>query len=421
MAPAAAHDKAILLWPEASPDMAETAAQLAVYGCNVELPGSVAELLRRLGQGHARGALLDCRAAAGLSPDGARALRAGAGAVPLIGLADTGDIATRLDAVRMGCQAFLPRPLDIGLLLDTLERLGAAPLAEAGRVLVVDDSASAAALYASVLEGAGFRVKMLTDPLKVLDALQSSPPELILMDMYMPGATGEELARVIRQQDAYLSIPIVFLSAEADQTRQREAMALGGDEFLQKPIEPEHLVSAVKSRIIRYRALRGVMARDSLTGLLNHTNFKDRLRVELARAQRHGHPVSLAMVDIDHFKRVNDTWGHPAGDRVIKNLAQLLKRRLRGGDLIGRYGGEEFALALPDTPVEVARKVLEDIRGKFSCLTHGTGERSFGCTLSAGLAVTPPAHDPESIIQAADFALYAAKHGGRDRVEVNAG
>jgi PleD family two-component response regulator len=145
--------------------------------------------------------------------------------------------------------------------------------------------------------------------------------------MNMPGASGQEIAKVIRQQDAYLSIPIVFLSAESDIGRQREAMSLGGDEFLHKPIQPEHLVSAVRSRVIRYRALRALMVRDSLTGLLNHTSYKERLRAEVARAKRQNKMLSVAIIDIDHFKNVNDTYGHPAGDRVIKNLSRLLKQR----------------------------------------------------------------------------------------------
>jgi PleD family two-component response regulator len=150
-------------------------------------------------------------------------------------------------------------------------------------VLIVDDSPALVAYYAAHLTGAGFITQTVTDPMKTLEALADAPPEIILLDMNMPGASGQELARVIRQQDAYLSIPIVFLSAESDVGRQREAMSLGGDEFLQKPIEPEHLISAVRSRIIRYRALRALMVRDSLTGLLNHTSYKERLRAEVTR------------------------------------------------------------------------------------------------------------------------------------------
>jgi len=272
------------------------------------------------------------------------------------------------------------------------------------------------AFYAAHLSAAGFVTQTLTDPMQALDALADSPPELILLDMNMPGASGQELARVIRQQDAYLSIPIVFLSAESDVGRQREAMSTGGDEFLQKPIEPEHLISAVKSRVIRYRALRALMVRDSLTGLLNHTSFKERLRAEVARARRLGKTLSVGLIDLDHFKRVNDSHGHPAGDRVIRNLSRLLRQRLRGADVIGRYGGEEFAVALVDTSLESAHHVLDAIRKSFAAIGQKAGNAEFHCTFSAGLAQMPPCEDADSLIQSADEALYRAKRGGRDRI-----
>jgi diguanylate cyclase (GGDEF)-like protein len=256
--------------------------------------------------------------------------------------------------------------------------------------------------------------------MKTLDALADASPELILLDMNMPGASGQELARVIRQQDTYLSIPIVFLSAESDVGRQREAMSMGGDEFLQKPIEPEHLISAVRSRIIRYRALRALMVRDSLTGLLNHTSYKERLRAEVARAKRLSKVLTVGLIDIDHFKNVNDSHGHPAGDRVIRNLSRLLKQRLRGADVIGRYGGEEFALVLVDTAVEAAAGVVNSIRESFATLEQQAGETSFRCAFSAGLAQSPPHMDAESLIQAADEALYQSKRDGRNRVSTAA-
>jgi diguanylate cyclase (GGDEF)-like protein len=126
------------------------------------------------------------------------------------------------------------------------------------------------------------------------------------------------------------------------------------------------------------------------------------------------------MIDIDHFKSVNDTYGHPAGDRVIKNLSRLLKQRLRGADVIGRYGGEEFALALPDTPVEVAQNVINNLRESFAAIEQHAGNKTFHTTFSAGVAEfssqRPPLLDAEALLKAADEALYVSKHGGRNRV-----
>lgn len=408
--------KPIFLWPATSSDLQEAAIQLGYYGYEAELFDALAALLAAEVRNPAA-ALVDCGGGGCLSEADRLALVALSGRVPLACMSSSGTIDARLSAVRMGCQAYFTRPLDMASVLDTLDRLTAPPQAEAGKVLIIDDSPALAAFYAAHLNEAGFVTQVVNDPLKALDALNEQQPELILLDMNMPGASGEEIAEVIRQQDAYLSIPIVFLSAESDVGRQREAMSLGGDEFLHKPIEPAHLISAVKSRVIRYRSLRALMVRDSLTGLLNHTSFKERLRAETARAKRQGKPLSVALIDIDFFKKVNDSYGHPAGDRVIKSLSRLLKQRLRGADVIGRYGGEEFAVALPETPIEGAKRVLDHIRESFAGIVQHAGDKTFQVTLSAGVAPYGEESNGESLINAADEALYAAKHGGRNQVK----
>lgn len=414
--------KRVLLWPASSKDMPEAARQLACYGYQADLFDTPEQLLRGAAAEPPTGILIDGALAGELPPPLMAGLTTLAQHVPLACISDRSDVHARLAAVRMGCQAYFTRPIDATALLDTLDRLTAPPQAEAGKVLIVDDSASLAAFYAAHLNEAGFVCQVVTDPLKCLEAILEHPPELILLDMNMPGASGQEIAKVIRQQDAYLSIPIVFLSAESDVGRQREAMSLGGDEFLQKPIQPEHLVSAVRSRVIRYRALRALMVRDSLTGLLNHTSYKERLRAEVARTKRQNKSLSVAIIDIDHFKNVNDSYGHPAGDRVIKNLARLLKQRLRGADIIGRYGGEEFALALPDTALDKAFGVIESLRESFAAIEQHAGATCFHNTFSAGVSEfspnDPQLPDSEALIKAADEALYASKHGGRNRVSL---
>ena len=408
--------RALYLWPAAAADFPELARQLRFFGFDAQLFDAAPAFLAALAARPPQAVLVDAMALQKLPAQMCAAFSENARSCSTIFVADGGSLQDRLAAVRMGCHAYLVRPLSASAVLDVITRLASPQQAEAGKVLIVEDSPATAALYAEILRAAGFVSRSILDPMQVLEALQDSVPELILMDMHMPGASGEELAKVIRQQDAYLSIPIVFLSAETDADRQREAMALGGDEFLQKPIKPEHLVSAVKSRIARYRGLRAIMMRDSLTGLLNHTTFKERLRAEAARAARTGKPLAVAMLDIDRFKRVNDSYGHPAGDRVIKALAILLKRRLRSSDVIGRYGGEEFALALPDTDIAAARELVEQIRGDFAEIGHAAKEGVFRCTLSAGLSNCPPYSDAEALIEAADEALYAAKRGGRNLV-----
>lgn len=338
--------------------------------------------------------------------------------VPLraIFLSSHNDLDVRLEAVRAGGVAYLNKPVNIGILVDKLDELTSAQAAAAYRVLIVDDSVSLTKYYAAALEQAGMSVKVVNDPLEVMKPLLEFAPDLILIDMYMPGCNGMELATLIRQMDAFISIPIVFLSAEHDLDKQLSAIGLGGDDFLTKPIEPEHLISSVTSRIKRSLVLRSFMVRDSLTGLLNHTAIKDQLAREMARAKRQGTPLSFAMVDIDHFKKVNDTYGHPVGDRVIKSLSRLLKQRLRENDLVGRYGGEEFAVILVDADGATAVKVLDTIRESFSQLRHLADEQEFSASFSCGIADISCFSDVSKLTDAADRALYKAKHAGRNQV-----
>jgi diguanylate cyclase (GGDEF)-like protein len=339
-----------------------------------------------------------------------------ASAIPVVFFSSHDTVQTRLDAVRAGSIAFLNKPVNIGNLIDKLDNLTSARTQEPYRVLIVDDSVALTAFHAAVLEQAGMKVKAVNDPLKVTEALLEFTPDLILIDIYMPECNGMELAKVIRQLDAFVSIPIVFLSTESNLNTQLLAMGFGGDDFLTKPIQPEHLISSVTCRIRRSLMLRSFMVRDSLTGLLNHTAIKDLLDGEVARAKRQNKPLSFAMIDIDNFKRVNDTYGHPTGDRVLINLSRLLKQRLRASDLIGRYGGEEFAVVLFDADRAAAVKVLDTIRNDFSQLRQVAEGKEFSVTFSCGIASTEQFPDANRLSDAADKALYKAKHAGRNRI-----
>ncbi|MCA1754315.1 MAG: GGDEF domain-containing protein, partial [Spirochaeta sp.] len=173
---------------------------------------------------------------------------------------------------------------------------------------------------------------------------------------------------------------------------------------------------AVSLRAERTRSMRYFMERDSLTGLLNHSNLKGSLGLELQRANRIGREMSFAMIDLDHFKKVNDLYGHYSGDRVLKSLARLLQQRLGKTDVIGRYGGEEFAVILFDVGMDQAQRLLDDIRESFSLIRHRAGEEEFSVTFSCGIAGFPTYADALSIAEAADAALYLAKEGGRNKV-----
>ena len=335
---------------------------------------------------------------------------------PLIFLSDQDDFEIRVQAARVGAEGFFLKPLDIPKLIDrvelTVKHLQTFPY----RLLIVDDDEDLADHYALVLRGAGMEAKALSTPKRILEIMEEFQPELVLMDVAMPGYSGMDLARVIRMHEQWTSLPIVYLSAETDRDRQLSALSSGGDDFLTKPIADHHLVAAVSVRAARMRQLNDLMVKDSLTGLLKHSRIKELIAVEFARAKRDQTPLCVAMLDIDLFKNVNDTYGHTVGDQVIKALAHLLKQRLRKTDAIGRYGGEEFAAVLPRCEADSALELLNDIRERFKDIRFTADDQVFSVTLSAGVVTAARYPDASDLLAAADEALYEAKRGGRDRV-----
>ncbi len=326
------------------------------------------------------------------------------------------DTRTRLAAVRAGGQDFFSGSLDASALLERLEELTRVSQQEPYRVLIVDDSRAQATFTERMLNSAGIITRSLIDPIRAMAELGEFQPDLIILDMYMPECLGTELARVIRHHERYVSVPIIYLSAEDDLDKQLSAMGEGGDDFLTKPIKPRHLIATVRNRAARARNLKARMVRDSLTGLYNHTHILQLLEDARLRAQRDQQPLAFAMLDIDHFKQVNDRYGHPMGDRVIKSLALFLKQRLRKSDHIGRYGGEEFAVVLPDTDAATAARVLDEIRRRFAEMSFPAQPQDLHCTFSAGVAQLHDGQEAKALASDADQLLYRAKRSGRNRV-----
>ena len=336
--------------------------------------------------------------------------------MPMITISSRNDMSTRLQAVRAGSSAYFLKPVEASQVVDTLDQLTHRRPSEPYRILIVDDDDNLANYYAGALRHAGMSTQIIHNPLEVLTGIEDFSPDLVLMDLYMPQCTGLELAAVIRQQHASVSIPLVFLSTETNINQHLNALQLGGDDFLNKPIATKQLVASITARVQRARILKSFMVRDSLTGLLNHTTTFEHLNREFARAKRHQSPLSFVMLDIDHFKAVNDTHGHLTGDRVLKNLSRLLQQRLRQTDVIGRYGGEEFAVILIGPDTENALKLMNNIREQFSQLRQQSDVEEFHVTLSCGLAEIANHNSPHTLKDAADKALYQAKRSGRNRV-----
>ncbi len=335
---------------------------------------------------------------------------------PVIFVSSRDDLPARLAAVRACSDGYFTKPVDVAAMIDMLDRLTAHRLPEAYRILIVDDDKTLADHYALTLRQADMEAVTVNSPLDVMPQLQDFKPDLILMDVYMPECDGLELAAVLRQQPSHDSIPIVFLSTEVDDDLRLRALRLGADDFLHKPILPSQLVASVSSRAQRARVLRAYMIHDSLTGLFNHSTTTDHLEREFARARRQGTQLAYGMLDVDRFKTINDTFGHAAGDRVLKSLARVLLQRLRKSDIIGRIGGEEFAVVFTDTNAATAVRVMDEIRVGFSKIRHYGEQQAFNVTFSCGIAALENRGDPAALYKAADQALYQAKHEGRNCV-----
>ncbi len=346
------------------------------------------------------------------------AIRARCAASQLIYLGANPDIETIVALMRAGIDLTIPHEEGSSTVLNCVLDLVQSYEPEKYRVLVVEDSRVAVALIQRTLAEHGIDSRAIRDPGTLLDELESYRPDLILMDMYMPRFTGVEATRVLRQMSAYHALPIVYLSGESDVGMQVEALRLGGDQFLIKPFNPVLLSAVVKTKIERFRETQRSTRLDGLTGLFNHTAAKSRLKSMVSRLEP-GAQLTVAMLDIDHFKSINDTYGHPVGDQVIRGLAWLLKGRLRATDLIGRYGGEEFILALPDVNANQAYAVIDRIRQDFAKLPHAHPCGALFATFSAGVASFPVFETAQQLTEAADNALLDAKRSGRNRVEMS--
>ncbi|KTC87433.1 MULTISPECIES: GGDEF domain-containing response regulator [Legionella] len=324
------------------------------------------------------------------------------------------ELLPRLLAVRARCDAFFQLPVDTSYFAQVfLSKCSA--VTESFRILIVDDTEALAEYYSLILTKAGMVTHTLSDPMQLLDELKLFQPDLLLMDIYMPVCTGLELAAILRKEKSYTKIPIIYLSTEGDRNKILFAISLGGDDFLSKPVSPNHLISSVRSRAKRASILNYYMRTDSLTGLLNHSSILAQLEIEIARAKQRKGPLTLIMIDIDHFKEINDRYGHPVGDRVLKQLSNLFLMYLRNQDIIGRYGGEEFLLILPGTFPQDGITICDELRIHFNLYPFKEQNLEFNATFSAGITYLKNGEsEAVSLIKEADKALYQAKNQGRN-------
>jgi diguanylate cyclase (GGDEF)-like protein len=300
------------------------------------------------------------------------------------------------------------------------------------RVLIADDSLLSRRLLEETLGGWGYEVSAASDGTEAWQILSGEdPPTLAILDWMMPGFTGPELCRMVREKSREPYTYILLLTSRSEKDDMVEGMDSGADDYVTKPFDRHELQVRLRAgtRIVDLQeqllatreALRLQATRDYLTQIWNRSAILDILERELSRSSRERTPVGVVLADLDHFKAINDTYGHMAGDTALRQAAGRMQACIRKYDSIGRYGGEEFIIVLPGADERTVRLQAERMREAIRDTAVQLPERSlnlsssFGCTAGLGSEVTA-----EMLIRAADTALYKAKRAGRDRVEFTA-
>ena len=293
-------------------------------------------------------------------------------------------------------------------------------------ILVAEDSASARAVLSTQLTGTGYRVVTATNGREALERLKGDHPDVALVDIEMPELDGMEVLDVVIADPKLATIPVIFLTGRTSPEDVAEGLSRGAHDYLRKPVDSSELVARLRAALRTKRLadelrkrnseLERLSTTDDLTGQYNRRFMARELDRLILRARRHGHRLSVAMLDIDRFKSINDEHGHAAGDAVLVEVTARVKDRLRGDDLVGRWGGEEFLLVLSETPDEGATTVAESVRAAIAATPISLAAAAIDVTASLGCA-TWRAHDSsDDLLRRADLALYAAKAAGRNAV-----
>ena len=337
---------------------------------------------------------------------------------PVVFIGADDNFAVRLNAARYGALGYFPKPLEIPGIAEHLMRLLKQQDQAEGRVLLLSDDKALADQCAALLAADGmiFRRESRLDDL--LSVVSEFSPELVLVDFALHDHAGLAIASALLQYEHWPGAPVVGIMDGDGHSGVADAIAVGVDLMLQRPLDRDLLSAICRKKVSRWRQIQEAIMRDGLTGLLQHSMIKEALVTEWRYANRHDRPFSVAMLDIDHFKSVNDSYGHAVGDQVIATLGALLRRQFRSTDKLGRYGGEEFALVLPGCAGERARELLDRFRESFAAIPFLGSSQTFTCTLSAGVVDSAnfPDASADELIELADQALYRAKRNGRDQV-----
>jgi diguanylate cyclase (GGDEF)-like protein len=282
----------------------------------------------------------------------------------------------------------------------------------AEHILLVEDDAVTREAMAELLRDEGYRVTAVPDGVAAYEAIAREPPALVISDVRMPRGDGFQLVRSIRARLATAHLPILLVSGSGTPERRAAGIELGADDYLTKPVDVRELLARVRSQLRRARD-RDLLERrtviDPLTGVLNRRGIAGVLRHEVAHARRTATPLSVLMVDVDRFKALNDTYGHRAGDTVLRHVARSLTDAVRLVDHVGRYGGDEFLVVLPEADPGAAATLAARLRSlRLPPLAVSAGQ-AVDVTVSIGVATLRRGESGDAVVQRADEEMYRVK------------
>ena len=292
------------------------------------------------------------------------------------------------------------------------------------KILIVDDISKNIQLVASILKPFDYSLSFALSAKEALDIIHSSEIDLILLDVMMPQMDGFELCELLKKDEKFKHIPIIFLTAKNDAKSIARGFQVGGVDYMSKPFYEEELIARIKTHLEIQRLTKALKEQakqmqylantDALTHVANRLKFNAILEHQIALQKRNPQPLSLIFLDIDFFKRVNDTYGHEVGDTVLITLAKLIKDTIRESDLVARWGGEEFIIVVNGSSAQKVTKLAQKLR---ALIERHTFEDVGHITCSFGISHYKQDDDMHTFLQRADKALYKAKELGRNRVE----